>query len=62
MILPQRVAMVRLAASGLVENLRHPSMPGADPKGLVGTQMEGPGSLLAFDVPGATSVDQCPSL
>lgn len=42
----------RLAASGLVENLRHPSMPGADPKGLIGTQMSGPGSLLAFDVPG----------
>lgn len=42
----------RLAASGLVENLRHPSMPGSDPKGLIGTQMAGPGSLLAFDVPG----------
>lgn len=42
----------RLAGSGLVDNLRHPSLPGADPKGLVGTQMRGPGSLLAFDVPG----------
>ncbi|MBT8462122.1 MAG: PLP-dependent transferase [Gemmatimonadetes bacterium] len=42
----------RLAQSGLVENLRHPSLPGADPRGLIGTQMAGPGSLFAFDVPG----------
>jgi methionine-gamma-lyase len=42
----------RLAESGMVENLRHPSLPGADPSGLIGRQMKGPGSLFAFDVPG----------
>jgi methionine-gamma-lyase len=40
----------RLDACELVENVKHPSLPGADPKGLVGRQMSGPGSLLAFDV------------
>jgi cystathionine beta-lyase/cystathionine gamma-synthase len=35
-----------------VEAVHHPSRPGADPLGLVGTQMRGPGSLLAFDVRG----------
>ncbi|WP_033441368.1 trans-sulfuration enzyme family protein [Saccharothrix sp. NRRL B-16314] len=31
--------------TGLV---RHPSLPGADPAGLIGTQMRGPGAMLAF--------------
>jgi methionine-gamma-lyase len=44
--------VARLAESGMVENLRHPSLPGADPSGLIGRQMKGPGSLFAFDVPG----------
>jgi methionine-gamma-lyase len=35
-----------------VARVHHPSRPGADPLGLVGTQMRGPGSLLAFEVRG----------
>jgi cystathionine gamma-synthase/methionine-gamma-lyase len=30
----------------------HPSMPGADPLGLLGTQMAGPGSILAIEMRG----------
>jgi cystathionine beta-lyase/cystathionine gamma-synthase len=40
----------RLDDCEMVENLKHPSLPGADPRGLIGRQMSGPGSLLAFDV------------
>jgi len=32
--------------------VHYPGLPGADPQGLVGTQMSGPGSLLAFRVRG----------
>ena len=35
-----------------VSNVYHPSLTHCDPKGLVGTQMTGPGSLLAFEVKG----------
>ncbi|MGM1061518.1 trans-sulfuration enzyme family protein [Saccharothrix sp. Mg75] len=38
----------RLAAHPAVESARHPSLPGADPAGLVGTQMRGPGAVLAL--------------
>lgn len=30
--------------------VHYPGLPGADPAGLVGTQMDGPGAMLAFDV------------
>lgn len=42
----------RLREHPVVEKLRHPSVPGMDPHGLVGRQMAGPGSLIAFDVRG----------
>lgn len=42
----------RLAAHSGVERVYHPSLPGADPAGLVGTQMRGPGTMLAFEVSG----------
>jgi len=35
-----------------VSAVHHPSVPGADPAGLLGKQQAGPGSLLAFDVRG----------
>ncbi len=35
-----------------VSAVHHPSLPGADPAGLLGKQQAGPGSLLAFDVRG----------
>jgi cystathionine beta-lyase/cystathionine gamma-synthase len=38
----------RLAAHPAVGTVRHPSVPGADPTGLVGRQMRGPGAVLAF--------------
>ena len=41
-----------LAHHPAVAAVHHPSRPGADPLGLVGSQMRGPGSLLAFDLRG----------
>jgi len=36
-----------LAAHPAVERVLYPGMPGADPRGLVGRQMAGPGAVLA---------------
>ena len=55
--LPLRVEAAQRSAIDLAARLdghpgtglvRHPSLPGADPAGLVGTQMRGPGSIIAF--------------
>ncbi|MGW4116736.1 trans-sulfuration enzyme family protein [Actinosynnema sp. NPDC004786] len=55
--LPLRVEAAQRSATDLAARLdahpgtglvRHPSLPGADPNGLVGTQMRGPGAVLAF--------------
>lgn len=35
-----------------VEAVHYPGLPGGDPAGLLGRQMDGPGSLLAFEVTG----------
>jgi cystathionine beta-lyase/cystathionine gamma-synthase len=43
----------RLAAHPGVGRVYHPSLPGRDPRGLLGTQMDGPGPMLAFEVLGA---------
>lgn len=45
----------RLAGHPAVTSVRFPGLPGQDPKGLVGRQMFGPGSLLAFEVEGGYS-------
>lgn len=45
----------RLAAHPLVRAVHHPSRPGCDPRGLVGRQMRGPGSLLSFEIEGGTT-------
>ena len=42
----------RLGAHGAVSRVYHPSVPGRDPLGLVGTQMDGPGPMLSFEVEG----------
>ena len=46
----------RLAEHGVVRAVRHPSLPGADPRSVLGRQMHGPGSLIAFDVEGGHAV------
>ena len=40
----------RLTGHPAVERVYYPALPGQDPAGLVGTQMHGPGTLIAFDV------------
>lgn len=42
----------RLAEHPAVAKVYYPGLPGCDPKGLVGSQMEGPGSLLSFELSG----------
>ena len=42
----------RLDAHARVGRVYHPSRPGRDPRGLVGTQMTGPGAMLAFEILG----------
>lgn len=39
-----------LAEQPQVKNVYYPGAPGCDPAGLVGRQMSGPGSILAFDM------------
>ncbi len=46
----------RLTGHPYVTGVRHPSLPGQDPRGLVGRQMRGPGSILAFEVEGGRAV------
>ena len=59
--LPIRVRAQQASASLLAAHLTdhpevarvlHPSLPGADPRGLLGTQMSGPGSILALELRG----------
>ncbi len=40
----------RLLGHAAVERVLHPSLGGCDPRGLVGTQMRGPGAVLSFAV------------
>ena len=47
-----RMIAERLARHPKVARVHYPGLPGADPKGLVGRQMAGPGSVLAFEVSG----------
>jgi len=41
-----------LAQHPAVDRVHYPAMPGADPRGLVGTQMAGPGAVLAVGLRG----------
>jgi len=42
----------RLAAHPLVGHTNYPGLPGADPKGILKTQMAGPGSVMAIELAG----------
>jgi cystathionine beta-lyase/cystathionine gamma-synthase len=47
-----------LARHPRVTRVHYPGLPGADPKGLLGRQMAGPGSVLAFEVAGGFEAAQ----
>ncbi|HEX9186693.1 MAG TPA: PLP-dependent transferase [Vicinamibacteria bacterium] len=47
-----RMIAERLLRHPRVAGVHYPGLPGADPKGLLGRQMAGPGSVLAFEVTG----------
>jgi methionine-gamma-lyase len=47
-----RMMAERLARHPQVTSVHYPGLPGHDPRGLVGRQMAGPGSILAFEVAG----------
>jgi len=42
------ILATRLAESPRVQRVFYPGMPGQDPRGLIGRQMAGPGSILSF--------------
>ena len=46
------VLAAHLDAHDRIGKVYHPSRPGRDPRGLVGTQMSGPGPMLAFEILG----------
>jgi methionine-gamma-lyase len=50
-----------LAGHDLVRTVRYPGLPECDPHGLVGTQMSGPGSLLAFELRSAAHAERVPA-
>ena len=45
-----QVVAAALAETAGVEKVMYPGLPECDPQGLVGTQMAGPGSMMAIDV------------
>jgi len=49
-----------LAGHGLVKAVHYPGLQECDPLGLVGTQMHGPGSLLAFELSSAEHAERVP--
>lgn len=49
-----------LAGHGLVKAVHYPGLPECDPLGLVGTQMSGPGSLLAFELASTGHAERIP--
>lgn len=53
-----RMIAERLARHPHVTRVHFPGLPGADPQGLVGRQMAGPGSVLAFEVAGGFEAAQ----
>jgi methionine-gamma-lyase len=50
-----------LAGHGLVKAVYYPGLPECDPLGLVGTQMSGPGSLMAFELSSAEHAERIPA-
>jgi methionine-gamma-lyase len=45
-----RILVEKLLTHPAVKSVHYPGLPACDPKGLVGTQLKGPGSLIAFEV------------
>ena len=50
-----------LAGHGLVKRVYYPGLAECDPLGLVGTQMSGPGSLMAFELATAEHAERIPA-
>ncbi|AJT41994.1 trans-sulfuration enzyme family protein [Psychromicrobium lacuslunae] len=50
-----------LAQHELVTQVFYPGLPECDPQGLIGTQMAGPGSLLAFELASAEHAERVPA-
>lgn len=48
--------VARLGGHDLVTRVYYPGLPGADPEGLIGTQMDGPGAMVSFLVDGGFDV------
>ena len=46
----------RLSAHPLLAEVHYPGLPGHDPQGLIGRQLEGPGSLITLDLVGGYDV------
>jgi methionine-gamma-lyase len=42
----------RLVSHSMVDRVRYPGLPGQDPEGLLGRQIEGPGSLITLEIVG----------
>lgn len=51
-----RLLAGRLARHRFVRRVAYPGLEACDPNGLVGTQMEGPGSMITFEVDGGYDV------
>jgi methionine-gamma-lyase len=51
-----QVLAARLAEHPAVDTVHYPGLPGGDPLGLIGRQMAGPGTILAFEVRGGQDV------
>jgi cystathionine beta-lyase/cystathionine gamma-synthase len=47
-----RILASRLSEHRAVTKVFYPGLSGADPRGLIGTQMKGPGTMLAFEIQG----------
>lgn len=45
-----QVLAQRLAEDRRVRGIHYPGLPGQDPRGLIGTQMAGPGSVMSFEI------------
>jgi methionine-gamma-lyase len=49
---------VLLAQHPAVARVHYPGLPGSDPRGLLGTQLRGPGAMLALDLAGGYAAAQ----
>ena len=52
---------VALSGHGLVKRVYYPGLAECDPQSLIGTQMSGPGSLMAFELASAEHAERIPA-